>query len=65
MKCTACTTDVEKLAIISVFMPGKTEGIQNTQEIAQLCNTCIERLIRREITLDKPKESLSWQNFLQ
>lgn len=63
-KCTACNADVERVAVVSVLMPGKTDDIQNTQEIARICNDCVELVLTRALVLIKPEGALNWQDFL-
>ncbi len=64
MICTHCSQETDKIADIGVFMPGKTNNIQNTQTIARLCMNCVQLLITKQITLDKPEGYIEWQNFL-
>jgi hypothetical protein len=59
--CPHCNQSVDRLCIVSVFIPGRNEaGIQNTVEIGQVCADCIVLMLEHKITLPKPDNALTF-----
>lgn len=65
MKCSLCGID-DAICEVFMFISGKdTRGITNTQQIASLCNDCVEKLVSGKVILEPPLDAVDWDQLLQ
>ena len=63
--CQVCGSEVERLCIVSVFIPGRDEqNVHNTVEIGRICNECTVKLMSGEIKLETPTAALTLNDML-
>jgi hypothetical protein len=64
--CQVCSNEVERICVVSVLIPGRDEqGIQNTQEISRMCNSCITLLVNQQLHIPIPANALKIGDVMQ
>lgn len=65
MLCTNCAQNIPTCKIFYLIPGRDASGIHNTETVAQLCNSCVQKVIRHEVEVIVPKNALTFQQLLE